>query len=709
MRCSSLHKSSSFRRTFVQHIACLSLLLGGLIAPVRAADSQPRADATVDHPILVVAAASIDRLLERTATLMESAGRDASPEAIRKLRAIIDPMSASTMKGIDTTKPIGLLTFFTLNVGLHQPNAGESSAVPAKSKQDSSAEILSKKKAASDAAMKKKSATEATKKKIAEDDSPCDDAPDKSDSDKPEPTEPGVGIDSEGNSLDMLGGIMDEANQIGLDRAVVAIPMKNFDELIASLGLTRVEGEPFAYDDESGNTLGVRRSGDYLLIGSDPDLVAHTADPRSLLRSVLGKQDVAVSFQTKGLPVGLRMLGAEGIKSVYAAMLQQRDDEPAHEYKLRRALGDLQLELLDLAVSQIDEVNLGLRLDPNKREFVIEFDLAGPPDGKLAKFAAEWTPKRSPFAGLWQEDGTMSLGLSLAIPERHAKPIAAALRERVKQFGLEDGEELGPYGPLVGILNVGTKLIESGQLDLLMTSTGSGENGSAILGIKVPGGPKFPEQFQKYLELWQLLEWSDSKSWSLAVDAVNGYPVHRLTWGMMDTLFGFGISGFDQSPGFSIAATPDALWLASTGKDNPEIVPDLLKLAVEHVTSKPARAAASTTRKISPLRMTFHTREIKIGESTSEQPDNEADPKVRQVKGEAAEKVRRVELQRAEKQKREWEIIQTFFQEKGDAIHAELRPTSTGLKLTVQLEEALVATFGRAMGFAVDAELNDDE
>lgn len=691
MRCFALLQMSFVSRTCWERIACLSLLLGGLIAPVRA-DNSPTEDAAVDHPILVVAVASIDRLVERTTTLLESAGRDASPEAIRKIRTIIDPASASTMKGIDTTKPIGILTFFTLNVGLQQSNAGESSAVPAKPKQDSSAESSSKKRAASDAATKKKPAADAIKKKNeANDDSPCDEAPIDSDPAEPKPTELGVDSEPGFDSMDVLGGIMDEAGQFGLDRAVVAIPMTNFNELITSLGLTPVEGEHHAYDDASGNTWGVRRSGDYLLFGSDPDLVAHTADPRSLLRSVLGKQDVAVSFQTKGLPIGLRTLGAEGLKSVYAATLQQRDDEPAHEYKLRRALGDLQLELLDIAVSQIDEVNLGLRLDPDKREFVVEFDLAGKADGKLAKFAAEWTPKRSPFAGLWQEDGTMSLGLSLALPERHAKPIAAALREQVKRFGDESGGNIGPYGPLISIYNTGIKLIETGQLDLLMTSAGTGESSKAILGIKVPGGPQFPEQFQKHLELLQTLEWSDSKSWSLAAGAVNGLPVHRLTWGMIDTLFGFGISGFEQLPGFSIVATPDALWLASAGKDNPEIVPDLLKLAVEHVTTKPARSTASTTRKVSPLRLTFHTREIKFGEGESLPPDNNVDPKIRQA-----------QLEQAAKEKQEYEIIQAFFQEKGDAIHAELRPTSTGLKLTLQLEEALVAAFGRGVTFYWD-------
>ena len=46
-------------------------------------------------------------------------------------------------------------------------------------------------------------------------------------------------------------------------------------------------------------------------------------------------------------------------------------------------------------------------------------------------------------------------------------------------------------------------------------------------------------------------------------------------------------------------------------------------------------------------------------------------------------KVRQAQLEQAEKAQREMEIIQAFFQEREDAIHAELRPTSTGLKRTL--------------------------
>lgn len=276
MRRSPRRRTSTVCRAIVERIACLSLLLRGLLVPVRADDSQPGADPPVDHPILVVAAASIDRLLlERPTTLLEVAERDASPAAIRKMLSFMNGEFLTSLKGIDTTKPLGALVFFGFSAA--QPKQNQ--------KRDESRDQT---KTDSNAIPAKKS-------------------PDESD-----PHEQGF------DSMD-LGDIAQALDSMNLnERAVFAIPMKDFDELIASLGLTPVAGEPHAYQHSSGNSnsVGVRRSGDYLLVSSDLDLLAHAADPRSRLRSVLGKQDVAVSFQTKGLPVGLRTLGAEGIKSV---------------------------------------------------------------------------------------------------------------------------------------------------------------------------------------------------------------------------------------------------------------------------------------------------------------------------------------------------------------------------------------------------------
>ena len=388
----------------------------------------------------------------------------------------------------------------------------------------------------------------------------------------------------------------------------------------------------------------------------------------------------------------LRTFGAEAFKLAYAATLQQQDDEPKSAYELRRATGNLLAELLDLALSHVDAENLGLRIDPEQKQLVTELDIVGAENGKLAKFAKEWTPQSSPFAGLWQDDGQMSLGLSLAFPERHAQPIANALRSYVRQIDGLDGVALDLFDPLI---HVGTKLFETGQLDVLFTSTGSDDNSSAILGIRVPGGPQFPEQFQRMLEHVATLKWNNANLFGIAVDSVNGLPVHRLSNDVFKKLFAWTVSDKDQSNnGLSLVATPDAIWLATTGKENRAVVPDLLKLAVEHASSKSPRPAGTASGKVSPFRMTLHTRAVN---PSVVEVDAVAEEKqgIRQVKGEAAEKVRQAQLEQAEREKKEQERVHAIFQEKGDAIHIELRPSATGLKLTVQWEEAFLAVYGR--------------
>ena len=623
-----------------------------------------------DHPIVVVTAASIDRLLERAELLTDLVGKRLPKESL-----------ASTMvngrlllKGVEVTKPAGVMIFFSLDAVMqsgYQPgnNGDKAEAVDDKlSEADIETELVP---------LNGKDSRKSGK--------PL--PPKVETADTAETADSGKAF--EPSIFDWLGIALDE---VGMERVVAFIPVTNFDDVLEGMGLTSVAGKPGRYSFSASGSVTARRIGNYMLIGTDADLVAHCPNPRSLVRPLLDKHDVVVSFQTKGLPIGLRTLGAEAFKLAYAATLQRQDDEPKPAYELRRASGNLIAELLDLALSHIDAVNLGLRIDPEQKQFVAELDIVGAENGKLAKFAKEWTPKRSPFAGLWQDDGQMSLGLSLAFPERHARPIANALRVYVRQIDGLDGATLDLFGPLI---NVGAKLIETGQLDVLFTSTGSDDNSSAILGIRVPGGPQFPEQFQRMLEHVASLKWDVANSFGIAVDSVNGLPVHRLSNGVLKELFDWTVADKDQSDGgLSLVATSDAIWLATTGKENRAVVPDLLKLAVEHASSKSPRPAGPASGKISPFRMTMHTRAVK---SSGVEVDAVAEEEqaIRQVKGEAGKKVRQVQLEQAEREKKEQERVYAIFQERGDAIHVELRPSATGLKLTVQLEEAFLAVYGR--------------
>ena len=658
------------RGLFVQWVACLSLWLGGIQTLASADDSAPVVE---DHPILVVTAASIDRLLDRGALLSELAGGSLTKEALAT--ATFSKDGDLLLKGIDLTKPAGVMVFFSLDA------------------------VLNRKPAEGDAA-------DDEKEQAKEDASRAEDAAEPDQSKRQ--VQAGVAVSSE-DGVDVFFNVFEQAlGGLAMERGVAFIPVANFDELLEAWKLTPIPDKAGLYQQAEGAAIVARRIGNYLLIGADADLVAHCPDPRSIVRPLLGKHDLVVSFQTKGLPVGLRTFGAEAFKLAYAATLQQQDDEPKSAYELRRATGNLLAELLDLALSHIDAVNLGLRIDPEQKQLVTELDVVGAENGKLAKFAKEWTPKRSPFAGLWQDDGQMSLGLSLAFPERHARPIANALRVYVRQIDGLDEAALDLFGPLI---HVGAKLIETGQLDVLFTSTGSDDNSSAILGIRVPGGPQFPEQFQRMLEHVASLKWNDADLFGIAVDSVNGLPVHRLSNGVLKELFDWTVADKDQSDGgLSLVATSDAIWLATTGKENRAVVPDLLKLAVEHASSKSPRPAGTASGKVSPFRMTIHTRAVK---SSGVEVDAVAEEEqaIRQVKGEAGKKVRQAQLEQAEREKQEQERVYAIFQDRGDAIHVELRPSATGLKLTIQFEEAFLAVYGhylvQGLSGGEDGDTND--
>lgn len=630
------------RGNFLQSIACLSLWLGGIQSLAIADDS---AAVVEDHPIVVVTAASIDRLLERGALLSELAGGSLTKES---LAAATVQDGQSLLKGVDRTKPAGVMLFFSLDAVMR---SGDSPIKKAKtSNKDAGEEPLGD----------KRNPPRVEGQAEAADESESDD------------NASSFGFDQALNGFDA-------------ERMVTFVPFTNFDEVLEALKLTPVSEASGTYTTPAfdffghGNSIAIRRIGSYMLIGKDVDLLAHCPDPRSLVRPLLGNHDLVVSFQAKGLPAGLRTLGAQAVKFGYAATVQQRDGEPKAEYELRRAAGDLVAELLDLALSHIDAVNCGLRIDPKQKQLVVEFDVAGAENGKLAKFAKEWTPKRSHFSGLWQEEGPISLGLSLAIPDRHSKAITTAMRSYVQQANVIEKHWLDEFAPLV---KVTTKLIESGQLELLLTTVGTNDDGSAILGIKLPSGPKFPEQFQQMLEQSKFLkEWG--AVFATEVDAVNGYPVHTAPYTILNKLFSITIGESDKQQGsYALTATPDAIWLAWSNGPNRQTVPDLLRLAVEQPSSKPVKSAGSNASNIAPLRITFHSSIASSGTSGTVDP-NETNPKVRQA-----------QLEQAAREKQEQEVVSAIFQEKGDAVRFELRPSATGLQLTIRLEEAYLALYG---------------
>ena len=640
----------SFVQTSTFAVLLLSAVLVAAATAVRADDGD-QSEMSPDHPLFIWAIASTDRLFDRFTEVLQASGKSVSREEISNLLSNVRVAGAGTSfltqteDWLDSTKPFGMMFFY--GPGFDGKEDLVVPVEPGTSPEDD----IDDESPLNEREIAKRRKRDAVERRLRDQD--LDDDPEPVDT----PQMPGdETIDFEDVVDGMPFGMLD-AERIAMFAAV-----KDYAKFLEFARLTSIPGKPNGYRINNGDEIFIRRFGDFILAGKESDLIEHCPDPRGIVRSILGKNDFVASFQTKGLPPLLRTFGAEGIKAAFDALLQKRDDEPERTYKLRRAMGGALRDLLEVVVSHIDEINLAFRIEPKTMNVVADLTLEGPNEGKLAKFASELTPKRSPFDGLWNPKDSFSFLLSLALPERHASPLASAIREYVAKAPASEIATLYPYAPMI---EAGCKILDSRQLDLFMTASGDESRGETILGLSVPGGVKFPEQFQRMLEDASV-DSDQTFTVEPAVAAINSWPVHRVD--LLQSLASLWKSfGIDATPSSDakvdafVVATAHEVYFRMGSPEPGADAPETLKTLIERSDAQRGIRSSTTKRLEGPLRMLLHTR----GMIRSGSPSSDG-----------------MEI---------WNQIQELYETKSDGILLEVRPVATGLQVTLRLDEFYLA------------------
>ncbi|MBS0203702.1 MAG: hypothetical protein JSS49_12425 [Planctomycetes bacterium] len=627
--------------SFVVALAC------GLFASrVVAQSDDSREPEQPAQPLVVVTSASVNRVVERGLFLCNLVGRPLSREEFWS--ALSPPPGVAEFQGIDRTKPIGIAAFYEKTAPLAaEENVDDAADSPA----------------------------DATKP-VTDPQTPDDEVPPSPEVEsKPDPNDPF-------RLIEPVFTLFDD-----LSRSVFYVPVTDLDAVLTLLELVPDQDRPGVYF-EKGSTdqspVFARRRGDYLILGGNVDLVTNCPDPATIFQQQSDDKDVVVSFRSQGLPTRVRELWAFLVKFGFRMSLERQEDEAEHDYDLRRAWGTLVGGLLNLAVSHIDAVNVVLNVDPARREVVSTVDLVGPENGKLVQFGREVSLAYSPFAETWDEHGRFALGVSLSIPYRHSRPISVALKKWTEaQLGL-DLQRIGAIGTSI---EIATKLVELGTLDLLCIGPASDENWSPVLALKFPHDTDFPRNFRGLLKSVQQLTPSSRQHLQLDAASVADLPVHALTSSALQKVLGplfEEITAIGNQ--FFLSATPDAICLATSTEPPTKSLPPALTQFLEK-SAEAAQAPADAVRPVNGqrlecalFRLSLHMRNWKCY-SNSDAADSPADASIiapTAAGGQSGD-----------------QVVPAIAGEKPDGLHLVLRPSPTGLRLTIQLEEALVAFIAR--------------
>lgn len=706
------HSSLRLAYPLIKRITVLSLLLGILIATARSnAAEQPQVE---NHPFAVVALASIDRVRARAASLGEAIG---SPEFGDKIVSQFlggdDEMNKLfNSPGFDTTRPIGIMSYPKWFSGEVEETADS----------EDKEGILSD----------------------------------------------SVDLTSWSDLFDdpfsfLAGGIMENAT------IAMCIPAKDREQLLAAISemasekFTPVAGHPGWFEPEGGKDLRVMFVGRYLLLVIDEGKVKqwdrNYPDFEKLARASLGQNGFAYSLYRRGLPKLVREDMAEAFKLAHAATLQRQDNEPEAAFKFRTMFGPLMTESLDLLLSQIEEFRITGHVDSNTHQIIVDTELIGPKDGKLAKLANGLTTKSSLFGNLSTDGAIFAATVSLPLSPKLWKPVAETLRTI--------GESDQQFTWLPEIARTLAKTIEVGQLELHASYARDGEG---LFALRVAGNDKFPEQIQAALESFAKLH-DDAihvGTVKLAVDSIEGWPVHRVRASILDhvELGDFGWSNLTPNDARPVAtakftrttedgkvvtgttamrvpaaegepqnyvwvvATPSGLWLALSSPDKREF-PEWCRSAVAASLAKPT-TTATANRNNAPVRVLLRG----LGASppaTDSANENPRDAKVTQAAAKGADqgekfvvdvdlagaesndivagrpKTRKATAEEIAAAKAQHERAEQRERERGDllrdgsnAIRVELRLTASGLRLRTTFDDAYFHWFATMMKHSLD-------
>ena len=480
------------------------------------------------------------------------------------------------------------------------------------------------------------------------------------------------------------------------ERAVLFFPVRDATAFMESLGTIADEKfipaprKPGYFENEKGEAQPVRVLGKYVFYFSDEFPERALPDLPGLLRPLLVNRDVVLSVQARGIPKTIRETVGEQIKMSTAAGLQRFDDEPEVYFRWRTAFGAFQQELIDIAVSHVDEINLGLKFDPNKSAMVFDLDLVGPRNGKLAKLCSGLSTKRG-FFHPPAEEPELEFGISTPISQRMAKPLIDALHTSAKSLRLSDAASAGTNALAEVSQSLATTL-EAGHFDMRLTVHGPVHQPEYLLGLRLSRTTQIAEALPIVLtELAKLF------GTTYDLETIDQVTVYRTRLGyladILDSIaddFFANVAISAESPVW-FAIGPQTVWIA-LGTDPTAGAPASLREAIQ-AQSSPRTASVKPHF---PVGLKVHTRRW-LSPSDATEEEQEVAGKVEQVATDSDDQKKKII---AEQSKQLMEIVYAAIRERPDSIQLDVRPADTGLKVKMTCEEALLTMFAASIARA---------
>jgi hypothetical protein len=456
------------------------------------------------------------------------------------------------------------------------------------------------------------------------------------------------------------------------------------------------EFEIFGPEGQGDANAVIRVIGSYAFVSpkDQADILDILPDMEQIAKGLATRYDAAATVQIKAIPQGVRQVFVNFLRTQAEIDLQRRDEEDQAEYLLRRSQGMNALEFIEQIAMQGEDFTLGWNSEPEKHRGVFEASLNATPDSEFAKYLTEVAAKPSMFTPLREEDRPLTINISWAMNKREKDATTGLLQAIRVKLGEELPELAQPGGAIEQMYDVLQATVEAGHVDLYFQFVAADVQEFVFQGgLKLAGAQSFGTALERLLQGLIVKIQSGSATDANIANApqiiVNAETHQNIS---LHKVIPKQVPDDEQRlyggvPDIYFGTSSRAFWFCVGGS---EALPTLKGSIDKLLTAPPVERAAdgnvpiSVTARVAPwLQLPLPEKPDLTGLTEEEQRQN------------------RWRERRAERAAANRELANEAFSP-SDAIRIEGRPTESGFRTRVVLDEGFVKMLGLAISREYD-------
>ena len=187
---------------------------------------------------------------------------------------------------------------------------------------------------------------------------------------------------------------------------------------------------------DSGEEMSVKMDGDYAFFAMNAEMLESTPSvPKDVIKELSGKYNIAAKIFAENIPAAMKDQAMD-----FDSFKRRNDSIPTWR---RDKYLDLQMEQLDMLMTQSDSITIGLGIDEDNKNMIMDFGFKGAPNSDLAAKLADSAPKKpSNFSGFVMDGAAMTLNQSGSISGEDAANYTTVLSDLVPSMMEELGYEM---------------------------------------------------------------------------------------------------------------------------------------------------------------------------------------------------------------------------------------------------------------------------